>query len=117
MRKYSRIISAALCVLLIGSLMWASANAVGYLVGDVDGDGEVTILDATAIQRRLAGLPVSSAFNEKAADTDGDGLNILDATRIQRWLAGLDDVGSVGENVEEPPSADEYELPFIHGGN
>ena len=58
------------------------------LLGDADGDGKVTILDATVIQRRLAGLPVES-FNEKAADVDGDGLTILDATAIQRYLAGM----------------------------
>lgn len=58
------------------------------LLGDVDGDGKVTILDATAIQRKLAGLP--TAFAELAADTDQDGkMTILDATAIQRWLAGL----------------------------
>ena len=59
------------------------------LLGDVDGDGEVTIFDATAIQRYLAGI-LSGPFNEEAADIDGDGdISIFDATYIQRMLAGL----------------------------
>ena len=57
--------------------------------GDADDDGEITILDATAIQRTLASLPVDS-FNEIAADVDGDGeVTIIDATFTQRWLADL----------------------------
>ena len=59
------------------------------LYGDVDDDGEVTIMDATAIQRALANLP-NSGYNKAAADVDDDGdVTILDATVIQRWLAGL----------------------------
>lgn len=58
--------------------------------GDADGDGEVTILDATCIQRYLVGLVGEDQIDLTAADCDGDrGVTILDATRIQRWLAGL----------------------------
>ena len=59
------------------------------LLGDADCDGEVTILDATAIQRKLADLPVYD-IDETAADTDENGaLEIVDATYIQRFLVGL----------------------------
>ena len=55
---------------------------VEYIVGDTDNDGKVTILDATCIQRWLAGLP-NQIFVEEAADTDDDGkTTILDATAI-----------------------------------
>lgn len=64
--------------------------SVGLMKGDADGDGEVTILDATVIQRTLASIPVSF-IDKAAADADGDGeVTILDATGIQRTLAGLD---------------------------
>ena len=69
------------------------------LLGDVDGDGEVSILDATAIQRRLAGL--STEYVEAAADLDEDGeVSILDATEIQRFLAGLSTKGQrIGQYI------------------
>ena len=71
--------------------------AKSFILGDVDGDGEVTILDATFIQRYLASLYVES-FNNDAADTDGDGeITILDATFIQRWLAGLPSNDAIGK--------------------
>ena len=77
------------------TMVWADytftvSNTTGkYMVGDADSDKDVTIFDATAIQRRLAELPVSN-FNEKAADADEDGgLTIFDATAIQRYLAEL----------------------------
>ena len=66
------------------------------IVGDADTDKNVTILDATAIQRVLASLPVT-AFDEKAADADEDGnLTILDATAIQRHLAALPTNPNIG---------------------
>ena len=68
-----------------------------HVLGDVDGDGIVTIHDATAIQNHLADIP--TAYNEKAADTDEDGyVTINDATYIQLWLADLlsgDNIGKV----------------------
>ena len=68
------------------------------LLGDADADGEVSILDATAIQRTLASIPVPS-FDEETAEADGDGeLSILDATAIQRHLAGL----HANENIGKP---------------
>ena len=70
-----------------------------YLLGDVDSDGEVTIIDATFIQRKLASLHVES-YNETAADTDGDGeITILDATFIQRWLANLPSNDNIGKPI------------------
>lgn len=69
------------------------------LLGDVDGDGEVTILDATLIQRHLASLP-TSAYRGEVADTDGDGeVTIIDATGIQRWLAGLSCPEGIGQPI------------------
>ena len=67
-----------------------TSQAVEIICGDVDGDGVVTVLDATAIQRYLALLPNQNGFIIDAADTDGaEGVTILDATEIQRYLASL----------------------------
>ena len=59
------------------------------LLGDADGDGEVTIFDVTFIQRFLAHMP-GVVINEAAADVDGDGeVSIIDVTLIQRHLASM----------------------------
>ena len=69
------------------------------ILGDVDGDGVVTIIDATCIQRHLAEIPIYS-YNETAADTDGDGkVTILDATSIQRYLAELPCFAGIGSPI------------------
>ena len=60
------------------------------ILGDVDSDGKITILDATQIQRHLAKLSSISEDRLHCADTDKDGtISILDATVIQRFLAKL----------------------------
>ena len=70
---------------------------VSYMVGDADGDGKITILDATKIQRLLAAL-VDDADGMIAlrGDSDGSGLDILDATKIQRFLAGFTTQENIG---------------------
>ena len=61
------------------------------LLGDIDCDGEVSIIDVTILRRSLADLYVK--FNEPElmrGDADGNGsLEISDATYIQRWLAHM----------------------------
>ncbi|MBE6824815.1 MAG: hypothetical protein E7513_05660 [Ruminococcaceae bacterium] len=68
----------------------ADISIKGSMLGDIDGDGKVTILDATAIQMHLA--EIATLFKEQieCGDTDGDGkLTVLDATEIQFFLAEL----------------------------
>ena len=60
-----------------------------YVLGDADGDSEITILDATAIQRYLAGIVDEEYIDLDAAAVTGEALTILDATYIQRYLAGI----------------------------
>ncbi len=59
-------------------------------MGDVNGDGEISILDATELQKYVAEL---SALNDEqlaVADVNGDGqISVLDATEIQKYLAEL----------------------------
>ena len=69
------------------------------LLGDADSDGEVTIFDATSIQRYLAELP-ATGFHADAADADGDGeVSIFDATAIQRYLAELATNPNIGKPI------------------
>ncbi|MBK6088176.1 dockerin type I repeat-containing protein [Ruminococcus difficilis] len=60
-----------------------------YIKGDADGDGGVSIIDATCVQRHEAGIATTSFF-KPLADVDGDSeVNVIDATLIQRSKVGL----------------------------
>ena len=68
----------------------ARAEKAFCFIGDADIDGSVTILDATRIQRRLAGLAKADTLENYLSDVDGDkNATILDATCIQRALADI----------------------------
>ena len=68
--------------------------------GDIDGDGKITILDVTCLQRVLAGIKARDSVVEKLGDVDGDGsLTAVDTTLLQRWLLGLNQDLDIGENV------------------
>ena len=71
-------------------------NKTGYVIGDANSDGTVSIMDATAIQQKLAYLSITT-FDEQAADVNNDGLNIIDATAIQLYLAHYDNPYNIGE--------------------
>ena len=74
------------------------SSAETILCGDADRDGTVGILDATCIQRWLAGYEVSE-FSYDAADISGKGLSVLDAAVIQRFLADLPTYAGIGELI------------------
>ena len=59
-----------------------------YLLGDVNNDGSVTVIDATLIQMHLVKLHTITGPQLLAADTDKDHtISISDATRIQFFVA------------------------------
>ena len=69
-----------------------------YILGDADGD--VSSIDVTLMQRKLAEMSVYGAFDELAADADRDGeLTALDVTLIRRYLVGVDTGFAIGEPV------------------
>lgn len=78
---------------------------LGAALGDVDFDGKITVIDATHIQKILAGIEVWEddqpesdrihyPLNHKEyflSDYDQDGMRtVLDATHIQKHLAGIE---------------------------
>ena len=80
------------------------------LMGDADSDNQVTIFDATRIQRHLAELTSLNANQRAASDVDKDGnVTIFDVTAIQRWLADLPTSASV--NVYSDGSSVNPEQP------
>lgn len=70
-----------------------------YIVGDADGDGEVSIYDALIIQKVLARLTEDTDGKiAERGNIDGVGdLAITDASSIQRYLASFGDKNDIGE--------------------
>ena len=83
--------------------------------GDADGDGVVTILDATHIQRHLIQIdPNVEEANMKAAIVSGeDELSVVDATLIQRYLAGMIERFPVEEQAAEPTEGENTEMKML----
>ena len=60
-----------------------------FITGDINGDGVISIVDATILQKYLANLVTFDDEQIAVADTNGDGsVTIADATQIQKYLAG-----------------------------
>ena len=109
-----RLISLLLTTALILTLIAGAFSVAGSagVVGDVDGDGELSIFDATAIQRHLAGISTLDADAVKRGMVDGDDeLSIFDATAIQRKLAGIIKSFPVEEATQAPTDPDVTEAP------
>ena len=69
------------------TIEYAPVEAVG-IIGDVNGDGNVTIDDATLIQQRGIELVKFDEVQEKLGDVNRDGrISILDVTCVQKYLA------------------------------
>ncbi len=92
-----------LTVLLIAAVLLSvisvHAAETEKIWGDANGDGTVTVLDVTAIQKHLVELETME--DEKIAIVTGnDELSIADATLIQYYVAGLIDHFPVEESDE-----------------
>lgn len=69
-----------------------SAKPTDYTLGDVNGDGYITVADATLVQQHAAELITLTDTALLAADTNKDGyVTVADATLIQRYAAELID--------------------------
>ena len=69
-----------------------SATPSDYTLGDVNGDGYITVADATLVQQHAAELITLTDTALLAADTNKDGyVTVADATLIQRYAAELID--------------------------
>lgn len=78
--------------LAINNILISGTKSSTGVRGDVDLSGEVSIIDATYIQRHLAKLTTLSEASLALADVDDTpGVSIIDATTIQRYLAKITD--------------------------
>lgn len=63
-----------------------------YILGDVNQDGSLRVMDALNIQRYAAGSVEFTEQQVAIADANGDGrVTALDAVKVQRMIAGLED--------------------------
>ncbi len=79
-----------------------SGNAV---YGDVNGDGDITVVDATLVQEHVVQLETLSADKQILADVNGDNtISVVDATLIQKYIVQLKDWGRTGDvyQAEQP---------------
>lgn len=78
-------------------------------IGDTDGDGDISVRDATLIQKHVADLIFLSEDILILADTDGnEDVNVKDATAIQKYVADFEFdslIGLVPESPTEPPES------------
>ena len=79
-------------------------------------DGDINIIDATNIQRILAGFSYLTFKGEKLSDVNQNGdTDILDATLIQRYIADLSCPQGIGEAtaVRSITYSSGYAQPFV----
>lgn len=79
-----------------------SETAETVLIGDANLDNKINIIDATTIQRHIAGLTELNGNSAVAADANGDGnININDVTCIQKYVAKYESgYGQCGQTSE-----------------
>lgn len=79
-----------------------SGNAV---YGDANGDGDITVVDATLVQKHVVQLETLSADKQILADVNEDNtISVVDATLIQKYIVQLKDWGRTGDvyQAEQP---------------
>lgn len=90
---------ATLTVTGVSAANFDSAENFGkFYMGDADMDSRLSIKDATAIRKAIAGFCKFSDFQLRLSDVDENGvLNVKDATVIQKYLASLTDTDVFGK--------------------
>lgn len=81
----------------------SAAEETKIVLGDVNNDGKISILDVTDIQKYIAGLTDFTDSQVKAANTfEDDRIDINDVTELQRYIAGYEDVNkNIGKTWHE----------------
>lgn len=72
-------------------------NPANGIIGDADLDGKISIKDATAIQKYVAKIAITT-FSTTLSDVNADSkINVKDATAIQKYCAHIDTNLNIGE--------------------
>ena len=66
-------------------------NVEIFPIGDVNSDGDISVVDATLVQKYIVGLEKLTDLQKKSAEVNGDGeISVVDATLSQKYIVGLD---------------------------
>lgn len=92
------IMSLIMAVIILFSIT-VSASAVAFTYGDVDGDGEVMMLDAVMLQKNIVKLTGLTTAETVRGDVNIDKMiTMKDVVYIQRYIAKLIDKFPVGHD-------------------
>lgn len=128
MKNSTRTLSVLLVLLMMMSVFAVSANAAEFrdyyptpefICGDVNFDSDVSVKDATTIQKYLAKLITLPEELVDSGDVDGnEKLTISDATLIQKFVAHIIDVFPVEDyssDYEYTANGEELKVEFLSG--
>lgn len=127
MKKVLVTLSVLLMALVIFTVSASAFSPAIHLIGDADGNGKISVKDATLIQKHTASITVIDDYFLYFADADIDGkVNVKDATTIQKYVAGMPVNPEVGTEAvhpdaeiptkpgtTDPSSEDEPTIPVI----
>ena len=75
-------------------------DGIMFTLGEINGDGIISISDVTAAQQHLADIITLEGACLNAADTNQDGtLDVTDAENLQKYIAGYDVSYPIGELI------------------
>ena len=99
MKKRITVIVLAAALLL--SLLIFPAQAGEYKLGDVNGDGEVTVKDVGILRLYLADKVDENALHLNVGDIDGDGeITSRDVGMLRLYLADKISIGEPAERID-----------------
>ncbi len=112
MNKFTKIISVMLAVILV--VMAIPFTTFAATKGDVDGNGEISAVDARLILQYVAGLKKEADFkNPASADVDGkNGITAVDARIVLQIVAGLQDAPTEPETPSGELTKADYAALF-----
>ena len=78
------------CTVCKGEISRVRKNAEGYaILGDVNGDEEISVLDAMLVAQYIVGDIDETGMNASVADVNGDEeISVLDAMLIAQFIVG-----------------------------
>lgn len=101
---FKKIISAVVATTLLTSALscfTVSAEEKKLILGDANLDGRVSIEDATAVQKYLAGVKDFNVRQEVSANVDNTKIDVSTVTVIQKYLADYEVEYALGSVIDE----------------